>query len=72
MDMSAVTAVCREMTELEKSQEEIKILRERLREYEQKFDCYRDSEERAYMRGRIEGLEFSIRCNGVSGNEVGK
>lgn len=26
--------------------------------------------EKAYMRGRIDGLEFSIRCNGVSGDEI--
>lgn len=26
--------------------------------------------EREYMRGRIDGLEYSIRCNGVSGAEV--
>lgn len=26
--------------------------------------------ERNYMRGRIDGLEFSIRCNGVSGDTV--
>lgn len=29
-----------------------------------------DEIERAYMRGRIEGLEFSIRCNGVNGDVV--
>lgn len=23
-----------------------------------------------YLRGMVEGLKFSVRCNGVSGNEV--
>ena len=31
-----------------------------------------EDRERAYMRGRIDGLEFSIRCNGICGDEVGK
>ena len=26
--------------------------------------------ERAYLNGKIDGLKFSIRCNGVSGGEV--
>ncbi len=26
--------------------------------------------EKAYLQGRIDGLEFSIRCNGVSGDLV--
>lgn len=26
--------------------------------------------EKAYLQGRIDGLEFSIRCNGVSGDSV--
>lgn len=30
----------------------------------------RANDDRAYMRGRIEGLEFAARCNGVSGGEV--
>lgn len=29
-----------------------------------------DGREREYMRGRIDGLEYSIRCNGVSGAEA--
>ena len=28
--------------------------------------------EMTYLRGRCDGLEFSIRCNGVSGQEVAK
>ena len=32
----------------------------------------REVNELTYMRGRCDGLEFSIRCNGVSGNEVAK
>lgn len=40
--------------------------------YEEQLRAAREDAERAYMRGRIDGLEFAIRCNGVSGNEVSK
>ena len=30
----------------------------------------RANDDRAYLRGRIEGLEFAARCNGVGGGEV--
>ena len=40
--------------------------------YEEQLRAAREDAEKAYMRGRIAGLEFSIRCNGVSGNEVNK
>ena len=40
--------------------------------YEEQLRAAREDAEKAYMRGRIDGLEFAIRCNGVSGNEVKK
>lgn len=58
--------------ELQKLREENKELKARCQDYVDRLDRLKDLEERAYMRGRIEGLEFSIRCNGVSGNEVEK
>jgi hypothetical protein len=39
---------------------------------EEQLRAAREDAEKAYMRGRIDGLEFAIRCNGVSGNEVSK
>lgn len=58
--------------ELKNLRTENEDLRAQCRAYEEQLQRYRESEERAYMRGRIEGLEFAIRCNGVSGNEVKK
>lgn len=58
--------------ELQKLREENKELKAICADYKAQLDRLRDLEERAYMRGRIEGLEFSIRCNGVSGGEVKK
>ena len=40
--------------------------------YEEQLRAACEDAEKAYMHGRIDGLEFSIRCNGVSGNEVNK
>ena len=40
--------------------------------YEEQLRAAREDAEKAYMRGRIEGLEFAIRCNGISGDEVKK
>lgn len=63
-------------TEQEKEREN--LLREndelmaRLNVYEEQLRAARENAEKAYMRGRIDGLEFAIRCNGVSGNEVKK
>lgn len=63
-------------TEQEKEREN--LLREndelmaRLNVYEEQLRAAREDAEKAYMRGRIDGLEFAIRCNGVSGNEVSK
>ena len=40
----------------------------------QELSCHIQYKEReiARLEGRIAGLEFAIRCNGVSGAEVGK
>ncbi len=51
----------RPMTELEKTQAQIKDL-ERHIEY---LNCQNER-----LRGEIEGLRFSVRCNGISGGEV--
>lgn len=59
-------------TELQKLKAENEELKARLTIYEEKVRHGNDATERAYMRGRIDGLEFSIRCNGVSGCEVEK
>ena len=56
--------VCRE---LECENKELKMQVEEL-------SCHIQYKEReiARLEGRIAGLEFAIRCNGVSGAEVGK
>ena len=56
-----------ELMNLRKENEELKA---RCADYKDKLRNVCDIEERAYMRGKIDGLEFSIRCNGVSGDEV--
>ena len=62
-----------ELEKLRKENEELKarcaVSEEKLMHLNTEIDNIR---ERAYMRGRIDGLEFSIRCNGVSGDEVKK
>lgn len=58
--------------EVDKLKAEIKELRSQLREQELELNRHIACEEKAYMRGRIEGLEFAIRCNGISGDEVKK
>lgn len=62
-----------ELEKLQKENEELKarcaVSEEKLMRLNTEIDNIR---ERAYMRGRIDGLEFSIRCNGVSGDEVSK
>lgn len=67
----------RELTELEKLQAENKNLLLDNQELKAHISCLQEElrhvqedRDRDYMRGRIEGLEFSIRCNGVSGDEV--
>lgn len=58
--------------ELKNLSTENEDLRAKCRAYEEQIQRCRESEERAYMRGRIDGLEFAIRCNGISGKEVNK
>lgn len=58
-------------------QEENEALKAQLKELNA---CYENLKEKCmelknnmqkeYMRGRVDGLEFSIRCNGVSGDIV--
>ncbi len=55
------------IAELKKKNRELKT---RCENYEKQIQDMRESNERAFLRGRISGLEFSIRCNGVSGGEV--
>ncbi len=62
-----------ELKKLREENEELKarcaVSEEKLMHLNTEIDNIR---ERAYMQGRIDGLEFSIRCNGVSGDEVKK
>lgn len=62
---------------MEKLREENEELKKRCEVY--KKDCeflkgrisaLEKLKENDYMRGRIDGLEFSIRCNGVCGDSV--
>ena len=63
-------------TEQEKEREN--LLREndelmaRLNVYEEQLRAAREDAEKAYMRGRIDGLEFAIRYNGSYGKEASK
>ena len=63
-----------ELMKLRKENEELKarcaVSEEKLMRLNTEIDNIR--ERVYYMRGRIDGLEFSIRCNGVSGDEVSK
>lgn len=54
---------------LEKENEKLKA---RCEEYRIRIRELEKSNEEIYLRGRIEGLEFSTRCNGVSGDVVRK
>ena len=56
-----------ELMKLRKENEELKA---RCADYDLQVECLTRQAEHNYMRGRIDGLEFSIRCNGVSGDEV--
>ena len=42
----------------------------RCNDLERKLADARAMNELTYLRGRCDGLEFAIRCNGVSGDEV--
>ena len=55
--------------ELEKLQKENEELKARCADYDLQVERLTRQAEHNYMRGRIDGLEFSIRCNGVSGDE---
>ena len=56
--------------ELMKLREENEGLKEKIHDLDLQVERLTRQAEHAYMRGRIDGLEFSIRCNGVSGDEV--
>ena len=56
--------------ELEKLRKENEELKERCHDYDLRVERLTRQAEHNYMRGRIDGLEFSIRCNGISGGEV--
>ena len=58
--------------ELEKLKAENRELQAKCAELEKQLNAARSMNELIYMRGRCDGLEFSIRCNGVSGQEVVK
>lgn len=53
---------------------ELECVNKELKNQVQELSChiqYREKEI-ARLEGRIAGLEFAIRCNGVSGAEVGR
>ena len=56
-----------ELMKLRKENEELKA---RCADYDLQIERLTRQAEHNYMRGKIDGLEFSIRCNGVSGDEV--
>ena len=58
--------------ELEKLKAENRELQAMCKDLDRKLADARAMNELTYLRGRCDGLEFSIRCNGVSGNEVKK
>ena len=58
--------------ELEKLKAENRELQALCKDLERKLADARAMNEMTYLRGRCDGLEFSIRCNGVSGQEVVK
>ena len=56
--------------ELEKLRKENEELKARCADYDLQVERLTRQAEHAYMGGKIDGLEFSIRCNGISGDEV--
>ena len=58
--------------QLEEREEEINMLNKGLQEATARADYFEREKEREsrYLRGVIDGLKFSIRCNGVSGAEI--
>ena len=57
---------------IKKLTDENSELKARCEAYEKRIRELEECSEKTYMRGRIDGLEFSIRCNGVSGDVVRK
>lgn len=63
--------MCKEaMTEEEKKDMAIKELEAKCHWLDEELEKMRRNLEIARLEGRIAGLEFSIRCNGVSGAEI--
>lgn len=58
--------------ELEKLKAENAELQAMCKDLDRKLADARAMNELTYLRGRCDGLEFAIRCNGVSGQEVVK
>lgn len=56
----------------EKLRTENRELQARGEEYKRRIRELEKSNEESYLRGRVDGIEFSIRCNGVSGDVVRK
>ena len=56
--------------ELMKLREENEGLKEKIHDLDLQIERLTRQADHYYMHGRIDGLEFSIRCNGVSGDEV--
>ena len=56
----------------EEQEKIIEILKKDLREATARADYFEREKEKEsrYLRGVIDGLKFSIRCNGVSGAEI--
>lgn len=61
-----------EDNELEKLRAENKELKAKCENLALQLEDARRVNEITYLRGRCDGLEFSIRCNGASGQEVAK
>ena len=57
---------------LEEREEAINMLKKDLQEATARADYFEREKEKNsnYLKGMIDGLKFSIRCNGVSGAEV--
>ena len=58
--------------QLEEREKAINMLKKDLQEATARADYFEREKEKEsrYLRGVIDGLKFSIRCNGVSGAEV--
>ena len=58
--------------QFEEQEKTIEILKKDLQEATARADYFEREKEKEsrYLRGVIDGLKFSIRCNGVSGAEI--